>query len=74
MFIRTMPAVASISVLTARQSTPPVASAAAPAAAGVAFANGLLDVMAIEKVLRYDGIATNPSIQPIDVAAAAAWR
>lgn len=38
--------------------------------AGVAFANGSLYVMAIDKVLRYDGIATNPNVQPVDMTAA----
>lgn len=37
---------------------------------GVAYANGSLYVMAIDKVLRYDGIATNPSAQPVDMTAA----
>lgn len=37
---------------------------------GVAYANGALYVMAIDKVLRYDGIATNPSVQPVDMTAA----
>ena len=31
---------------------------------GVAYANGSLYVMAIDKVLRYDGIATNPAAVP----------
>jgi glucose/arabinose dehydrogenase len=38
--------------------------------AGVAYANGSLYVMAIDKVLRYDGIATNPNAQPVDMTAA----
>jgi glucose/arabinose dehydrogenase len=38
--------------------------------AGVAYANGSLYVMAIDKVLRYDGIATNPSAAPVDMTAA----
>jgi glucose/arabinose dehydrogenase len=38
--------------------------------AGVAYANGSLYVMAIDKVLRYDGIATNPGAQPVDMTAA----
>ena len=37
---------------------------------GVAYANGSLYVMAIDKVLRYDGIATNPAAQPVDMTAA----
>lgn len=37
---------------------------------GVAYANGSLYVMAIDKVLRYDGIATNPGAQPVDMTAA----
>jgi glucose/arabinose dehydrogenase len=35
--------------------------------AGVAFANGSLYVMAINRVLRYDGIETNPNVQPVDL-------
>jgi len=35
--------------------------------AGVAFMNGSLYVMAIDKVLRYDGIEDNPTIQPVDL-------
>ena len=38
--------------------------------AGVAYANGSLVVMAIDKVLRFDGIATNPGVQPVDMTAA----
>jgi glucose/arabinose dehydrogenase len=38
--------------------------------AGVAFGNGALYVMAIDKVLRFDGIATNPGVAPVDVTAA----
>ena len=38
--------------------------------AGVAYANGTLYVMAIDKVLRYDGINTNPAVAPVDVTAA----
>ena len=38
--------------------------------AGVAYANGSLYVMAIDKVLRYDGINTNPAVAPVDVTAA----
>ena len=37
---------------------------------GVAYANGALYVMAIDKVLRFDGIATNPGAQPVDMTAA----
>ena len=37
---------------------------------GVAYANGALYVMAIDKVLRYDGIATNPGVAPVDITAA----
>ena len=37
---------------------------------GVAYGNGSLYVMAIDKVLRYDGIATNPNAQPVDMTAA----
>jgi glucose/arabinose dehydrogenase len=37
--------------------------------AGVAFANGSLYVMAIDKVLRFDGIETNPNVQPVDLTA-----
>ena len=37
---------------------------------GVAFNNGSLYVMAIDKVLRYDGIATNPNAAPVDITAA----
>ena len=35
--------------------------------AGVAFANGALYVMAINRVLRYDGIESNPNVQPVDL-------
>ena len=38
--------------------------------AGVAYANGSLYVMAIDKVLRYDGIATNPAAAAVDMTAA----
>jgi glucose/arabinose dehydrogenase len=37
--------------------------------AGVAYGNGSLYVMAIDKVLRYDGIDGNPNVQPVDVTA-----
>ena len=37
--------------------------------AGVAFNNGSLYVMAINKVLRYDGIEKNPSVTPVDLTA-----
>ena len=37
---------------------------------GVAYGNGALYVMAIDKVLRYDGIATNPGVAPVDMTAA----
>jgi glucose/arabinose dehydrogenase len=37
--------------------------------AGVAFANGSLYVMAIDKVLRYDGIEDKPDVQPVDMTA-----
>jgi glucose/arabinose dehydrogenase len=37
--------------------------------AGVAFANGSLYVMAIDKVLRFDGIESNPNVAPIDMTA-----
>ena len=33
------------------------------------FHNGSLYVMAIDKVLRYDGIDTNPNVQPVDLTA-----
>jgi len=36
---------------------------------GVAFNKGSLYVMAIDKVLRYDGIEKNPSVQPVDLTA-----
>lgn len=35
--------------------------------AGVAFQDGALYVMAINKVLRYDGIEDNPAVQPVDL-------
>lgn len=35
--------------------------------AGVEYRNGSLYVMAINKVLRFDGIATNPNVQPVDM-------
>ena len=38
--------------------------------AGVAFRNGSLYVMAIDKVLRYDGIEANPGVAPVDMTAA----
>ena len=37
---------------------------------GLAFANGSLYVMAIDKVLRYDGIERNRNVQPVDITAA----
>jgi glucose/arabinose dehydrogenase len=37
--------------------------------AGVAYANGALYVMAIDKVLRFDGIANNPAVAPVDMTA-----
>ncbi len=37
--------------------------------AGVAFKNGALYVMAIDKVLRFDGIESNPSVAPVDMTA-----
>ncbi len=37
---------------------------------GVAFANGSLYVMAIDKVLRYDGIETNSGVAAVDMTAA----
>ncbi len=37
---------------------------------GVAYANGALYVMAIDKVLRFDGIASNPAAAPVDMTAA----
>jgi glucose/arabinose dehydrogenase len=37
--------------------------------AGVAFANGSLYVMAIDKVLRFDGIESNPNVAPVDMTA-----
>jgi glucose/arabinose dehydrogenase len=38
--------------------------------AGVAYRNGSLYVMAIDKVLRFDGIATNPNAPAVDMTAA----
>jgi glucose/arabinose dehydrogenase len=38
--------------------------------AGVAFRNGSLYVMAIDKVLRYDGIEANPAAAPVDMTTA----
>jgi glucose/arabinose dehydrogenase len=38
--------------------------------AGVAFRNGSLYVMAINQVLRYDGIESNPAVAPVDMTAA----
>ncbi len=38
--------------------------------AGVAFRNGSLYVMAIDKVLRFDGIEGNPAAAPVDLTAA----
>ncbi|UUX97181.1 PQQ-dependent sugar dehydrogenase [Aquabacterium sp. J223] len=38
--------------------------------AGVAFRNGSLYVMALDKVLRFDGIERNPNAQPVDMTAA----
>ncbi len=35
--------------------------------AGVAFADGALTVMAINKVLRFEGIESNPDVQPVDL-------
>jgi len=35
--------------------------------AGVAFAEGSLYVMAIDRVLRYDGIESNPNAKPVDL-------
>jgi glucose/arabinose dehydrogenase len=37
--------------------------------AGVAMKGGSLYVMAIDKVLRYDGIEKNPNVQPVDMTA-----
>ncbi len=37
--------------------------------AGVAYRDGALYVMAINKVLRYDGIAAKPDVQPVDLTA-----
>jgi glucose/arabinose dehydrogenase len=38
--------------------------------AGVAFKDGSLYVMAIDKVLRFDGIEKNPNVAPVDMTAA----
>jgi glucose/arabinose dehydrogenase len=38
--------------------------------AGVAFRNGSLYVMAIDKMLRFDGIEGNPNVAPVDMTAA----
>ena len=38
--------------------------------AGVAFKNGSLYVMAIDKMLRFDGIEKNPGVAPVDMTAA----
>jgi glucose/arabinose dehydrogenase len=38
--------------------------------AGVAFGNGALYVMAIDKVLRFDGVDRNPGVAPVDMTAA----
>lgn len=38
--------------------------------AGVEFRDGSLFVMAIDKVLRFDGIAKDPSVKPVDLTAA----
>lgn len=38
--------------------------------AGVEFRNGSLYVMAIDKVLRFDGIDKNPNVAPVDMTAA----
>src|SRR5262245_49861969 len=38
--------------------------------AGVAMNKGQLYVFAIDKVLRYDGIASNPNVQPVDMTKA----
>ena len=38
--------------------------------AGVEFRNGALYVMAIDKVLRFDGIERNPGVAPVDITAA----
>jgi glucose/arabinose dehydrogenase len=38
--------------------------------AGVEYRDGALYVMAIDKVLRFDGIAANPNVAPIDMTAA----
>jgi glucose/arabinose dehydrogenase len=38
--------------------------------AGVEYRNGALYVMAIDKVLRFDGIAANPNVAPVDMTAA----
>jgi glucose/arabinose dehydrogenase len=36
---------------------------------GVAYRNGSLYVMAVDKMLRFDGIATNPAASPVDMTA-----
>ncbi len=36
---------------------------------GIAFKDGTLYVMAIDKFLRYDGIEKNPNVQPVDITA-----
>jgi len=36
---------------------------------GVAFGNGSLYVMAIDKALRFDGIESNPNVAPVDMTA-----
>ncbi len=38
--------------------------------AGVAFRNGSLYVLAIDKMLRFDGIEKNPAVAPVDMTAA----
>jgi glucose/arabinose dehydrogenase len=38
--------------------------------AGVEYRNGALYVMAIDKVLRFDGINANPNVAPVDMTAA----
>lgn len=38
--------------------------------AGVEFRNGALYVMSIDKVLRFDGIAKNPAVTPVDMTPA----
>jgi glucose/arabinose dehydrogenase len=37
---------------------------------GLAFHNGALYVMAIDKMLRFDGIESNPAVKPVDMTAA----